>query len=56
MTKEEIYEFWPQYDKITLFNLYSGLNKKIQLFGFTSTSTSKNLAISYAWENKTTGH
>ena len=44
MTEEEIQEF----------NSYVGRDN-IQLFGFTSTSTSKDQAMSFAWEDNTTG-
>ena len=45
MTDEEIQEFQSHVGK-----------EWIQLFGYTSTSSSQTQAMSFAWENKTTGH
>ena len=45
MTNEEINEFKSHLGK-----------KEIQLWGYTSTSTSRNQAMTFAWENETTGH
>ena len=45
MTNKEIQEFKSNVGK-----------RRIQLFGCTSTSTSKDQAKSFAWESKTTGH
>ena len=45
MTEEEVKEF----------QKHVGGNK-IQLFGYTSTSICQVQAMSFAWENKTTGH
>ena len=44
MTEEDINEF------------KSHQGDWIQLWGYTSTSTSKTQAMTFAWENKTTGH
>ena len=52
MTEQEIQEF----QKNVGAKDEDGDYKWIQLFGYTSTSTSRDQAMSFAWENKTTGH
>ena len=42
-------------DEIKEFQSHVG-GDRIQLFGYTSTSTSYNQAMSFAWQDGTTGH
>ena len=42
-------------DEIKEFQSHVGADR-IQLFGYTSTSTSYNQAMSFAWQDDTTGH
>ena len=42
-------------DEIKEFKSHVGKNR-IQLFGYTSTSTSQQQAKTFAWQNDTTGH
>ena len=53
MTNEETKEFADAIEKKDEFGYKKGV---IQLFGYTSCSLSKNEALSFAWENKHSGH